>query len=363
MGVLFVIGAVFISRKLIGNKKTPMQKVDKVVKTVFTEIVSNDTIPIRIKNTGSLLAKDRVELFAEVQGVFEPIGKDFKIGVRFAKGENIISINNREHVASLKAQKSSLQNLITGLMSDLRLDYKEAFPKWDAYLKNFDIEQPLQALPEVGSDQERHFFSGRNVYTTYYNVKNLEERLAKYAIKAPFDGVLTDVSTTKGALIRAGQKLGEFIGTSKYELEVAVSSNNMNRMQIGDVVELTSLENDLQWEGEIIRVNGKVDQQTQSVKVYIEVAGNGLREGMYLEANLKAKDEIDAYEINRKLLVENSKVFALQDSTLQLIEIVPVYFDENTVVIKGLKDGTEILSKPVPGAYNGMLVKRFVEKK
>jgi len=33
------------------------------------------------------------------------------------------------------------------------------------------------------------------------------------------------------------------------------------------------------------------------------------------------------------------------------------------MVIKGLTNGSKLLSKPVPGAYNGMLVKVFNENK
>ena len=35
----------------------------------------------------------------------------------------------------------------------------------------------------------------------------------------------------------------------------------------------------------------------------------------------------------------------------------PVYYTDKTAIVKGLQDGTEILSRPLPGAYEGMLVK------
>ena len=37
--------------------------------------------------------------------------------------------------------------------------------------------------------------------------------------------------------------------------------------------------------------------------------------------------------------------------------MTPVYFSDKTVVLKGLDDGTVIVSQSITGAYEGMLVK------
>ena len=52
-------------------------------------------------------------------------------------------------------------------------------------------------------------------------------------------------------------------------------------------------------------------------------------------------------------------MFVLRDTILDIIDVVPVHFSDKTVILKGIPDGTRILSKPVPGAYAGMLVKEF----
>lgn len=69
-----------------------------------------------------------------------------------------------------------------------------------------------------------------------------------------------------------------------------------------------------------------------------------LREGMYLEAHLKAKEEPDAIEINRSLLLETQEIFVVRDSVLDLIPVKPVYYSDNSVVLKDVPDGMTILS-------------------
>gem|GEM_PF-5260202 len=55
----------------------------------------------------------------------------------------------------------------------------------------------------------------------------------------------------------------------------------------------------------------------------------------------------------------DTNVYIVKDSLLELAPVKPVYFNEKTVVVKGLKDGDILVSKPVPGAYTGMHVQLF----
>ena len=359
LGIAIVIGSVFLAKTMIANNKKPEPKAKKIVKTIFIDVVENKDIPIIIKANGNLVAKNKIEIFSEVQGVLQTTAKEFKTGNTYKKGEVILRINNEEHYANLQAQKSNLYNTITSIMPDIRLDYPEEYEKWQAYLISFDFNKTTPVLPEINSEKEKFFISGRNIYTSYYNVKNMEVRLNKYIIRAPYSGILTEAIVNPGSLVRQGQKLGEFIDPSVYELEVAISANYIDLLQKGNSVKLHNLNSSKTWVGKIIRVNGKIDQASQTVKAFVQVAGKDLKEGMYLEANLVAKKEKEAYEMPRKLLVNNESVYVFNDSILNLVKVNPVYFKDTSVVIKGLENGTMVLSKNVPGAYDGMAVKVF----
>jgi RND family efflux transporter MFP subunit len=246
-------------------------------------------------------------------------------------------------------------------MPDIRLDYPDQFQKWQNYLNSFDINKTTPKLPEFSTDKEKYFISGRGITTSYYNVKNLEVKLGKYRLRAPYSGVLTEALVTPGTLVRVGQKLGEFIDPSVYELEVSVNAEFAELVKKGNSVTLHNLEKTKEYTGQVVRVNGKVDATSQTIKAYIQVSNPELKEGMYLEADLNAKSEKDAIEVSRKLLVDNSKLFVVRDTVLDLVEVKPVYFSAETAIIKGLNNGTLILSKPTPGAYDGMQVKIFEE--
>lgn len=362
IGVLIIIGAVFLAQRIVASKNKPKPKIEKVIKTVFAEKVQNGTVPIVVPANGTLIAKRRLELFSEVQGVFRGGSRLFKTGQEYRRGETIINIDASEYYASVQSAKSNLYNLITSIMPDLRLDYPEVFPKWQAYLTGFDINKTTPKLPEMTSEKEKFFISGRGILTNYYNVKNLEQRLSKYRITAPYRGVLTEALVTEGTLIRSGQKLGEFIDTGVYELEVSVSKTYSDLLKLGERVELVNLDRTAAYTGRVSRINGRVDQTSQTIKAFIEVRDENLKEGMYLEASLNAKDETNAIEIDRELLLENDKIFVVRDSILDIIDVRPVYFSDKKVVLKDVPDGLTIIKKPVVGAYAGMLVKIFEQK-
>tara|TARA_R110002033_G_scaffold58464_5_gene108247 strand:+ start:228163 stop:229293 length:1131 start_codon:yes stop_codon:yes gene_type:complete len=359
LGILLIALSIYVANVIISNNNQVKPKPEKVVKTVFTDVVKNSSVAIIIPANGNVMAKRRVELYAEVQGVFRKGSKLFKVGETYTKGETIIRIDASEYAASVQSSKSSLYNLLTSIMPDLRLDYPTIFDKWQNYLNSFDMNGTTPALPEMTTEKEKYFISGRGILTSYYNVKNLEQRLAKYRIAAPFNGVLTDALVTEGTLIRSGQKLGEFINTDVYELEVAVSKAYGDLLKVGEEVSLINLERTHKYKGIVTRINGSVDQASQTIKAFIDIKDKTLKEGMYLEARLNAKEEHNAIEVNRGLLLENNQIFVVRDSILDLIEVNPVYFSEKKVVLKDVPDGTIMVAKPVVGAYAGMLVKVF----
>jgi multidrug efflux pump subunit AcrA (membrane-fusion protein) len=364
LGVLFITGAIYGAKMIINSKSKTRKAPSKVIKTVFVDTVKNTSIPIIIPANGNLVAKRRVEIYSEVQGIFKPGSKLFKPGEKYQKNEAFISINDTEYYANVQLAKSNLYNSIAAVLADLRLDFPEVFLKWEAYLKSYDLNKPTPKLPKMVSEKENYFITGRSIVSNYYTVKNLEQRLSKYTISAPFKGILTEALVTEGTLIRSNQKLGEFIDPSVYEMEVSLSKTFASLLNVGETVELNNLEHTKKYSGIVSRVNGSINSATQTIAVYIEIKNSSLKEGMYLEANLNAKKEKNAIEINRGLLLDENKIFIIRNSVLDMIDVKPVYFSDTKVVLKDIPDGTIILSSPFPGAYVGMIVKPLqVQKK
>lgn len=356
LGVLILVFAILWARAIANKEKALQPTIEKLEKVVFVDTVQNSTVPIVVPANGTILAKDRLALFSEVEGIFVTSSRDFKPGQAYKQGELLLQINSAEYAASVKSARSNLNNMITAMMPDLRLDYPEAFKNWQNYLNTFNAAKTIAPLPEPTSEQEQYFITGRNITTSYFEIKRMEERLAKYTIKAPFSGILTEALVNKGALVRPGQKLGEYINQAVFEMEVAVSKQFIDFIETGKKVTLQSLDNSMEYQGVISRINAKVDPNTQTVKVFVAVEGKNLREGMFLQAKLEAREEQNAYMLQRKLLVNETQVYVVKNNKLDLQEVVISYITDREVVVKGIPNGTLILKEVLPGAFVGQPV-------
>ena len=75
LGILLIVLAVWIVNVMILKNPRPQRPPVKIVKPVFIDTVQNGTIPIIIRANGTLVAKNRIEIFSEVQGVLQPTSK------------------------------------------------------------------------------------------------------------------------------------------------------------------------------------------------------------------------------------------------------------------------------------------------
>ena len=157
IGLAIIALGYFGKEKMSSKEKPQRPKEEKTMPTVFTEIVKNGDNPITITASGNLAARDRIEIYSEVQGIFQNSAHQFKPGVYYKSGELLLSLNNDEARANLRSQKSSLYNQVVSILPDLKFDYPEAFQKWKDYASGFDIENRLKPLPKPSSEKENQY--------------------------------------------------------------------------------------------------------------------------------------------------------------------------------------------------------------
>ncbi len=338
------------------SKKEPGKKTEKNVKVVSTIKVLNDTLPVQIQSTGSILAKERTVLYAEVQGIFKQTSKLFKPGINYSKGQPLIRIDDSEFLASVKSQRINFKSLIISLLADIQFDYPAELSTWKNYANEISSDKMLPDLPDVENENFSNYISGKAVFTNFYTIRNLETRLQKYTISAPFDGVLVEANITPGTLVTPGQKLGEFIKTGVYELELNVNASRVDYLKIGKKVTLFNSNHSATYEGKVSRINPQVDRGSQTIQMFVEIISDELNEGEYLEADIEAQQLSDVFEMDRSLIVDQTYVFTVEDNVLVKVPVTIVHANENTVLVRGLKDASELVAFPISGGYEGMKV-------
>lgn len=355
-GILMVAGAFYYYGILKASKKEPKQNNQQKTTNVIYAPVELKNSSVAIQTNGTLKAKNKIDIVSRTQGVFKGGDRSFRAGVYFNEGDILVSIDNDEYLAKLRASRAQILQSITSILADLKLDYPEAFDKWNNYVNDFNVNSSLRALPPTSSSREKAFIIGRNIITQYYDIKAQEVQGAYYEIRAPYGGILRENLVDKGAMINGGQKLGTFIDPSVYELEVKINPSELKLISVGKSVKLTNGDKTQTWRGKIARLNRVIDPQSQSAIAIVQVSGKDLREGMFLQAEISTVNLKDVAEIGRNLLIDEEYVYLVADSVLQKQEVSIKHVSDKTVFVSGIPEGAWIIQKSVSGAYEGMKV-------
>ena len=358
-GLLLLIVGIYVSNLIIDLNKTEPTYNNNSLTSVYVEVVKNGSNKIEIERNGKLKSSNRISIISEVQGLKKKNrNKSFKEGVSFKKDETLIEINSAEFNSTVKQSRSELKNLIASVLPDIKIDYSENFNEWKSYFDNLSVENPISKLPNSSSEKENLFLVGRGIESAYYKVKNLEERLSKHKIKAPFDGVLVQGNISEGEYIVPNQMLGEFIDPNNFEVGVNIPVNLIEKIKLNQSVSIISNGKKNTITGKIKRINQKVDEMTQTIKIFIEFNNKNLFEGKFIEVKIPMGIIPDSQIISRSLLINDNYVFiANENDKISKINVTPLFYNKENVIVSGLNDGTRLITSNVSDIYEGMKIK------
>ena len=359
-GFAIIFVAFIIMNGLIGMKEPPSVVLPESNPwPVQTIIVKNQIIQPQIPVEGKVEAWQRVDLVAEVNGVLNLGGKEFREGVRYKKGEVILGLDDSEARSSLRSARAQFLQLTSSTLSTIKIDFPEKIGIWEAYVNSIEIDGPLPVLPEPTSDRERFYIINRGIDASFHSIKASEERLSKFSITAPFDGFVSTALVKPGSLVIGGQPIGVFVGTNKFEIKSSLNSEYLEFITVGDNVEF-QFEGQTVATGSLDRISSSVNPTTQSATVYFKLTASTkdfvLRDGMYLPGKLIAKGLENCFEV-KVALIENGQIYAVENNALKSIKVETVFESFESALVRGLPNGTVLVKDQISNSFEGMKVK------
>lgn len=330
-------------------------KENKITPSVHVISARLDTVEIPLTVYGKLNAVQRVDLLAEVSGNYVGGDKPFLEGNSFRKGQVMIQLDNSEAQANTMSLKGNFINSILSILPDIKQDYPTDYAAFEAYYEGLTLSAALPPLPAAEGKLEK-FLIARGIQSAYYQVKSAEERLEKFSIRAPFDGVVAVASVKKGNLVSPGRALGTFVGNGAYEIKSAVTLAYADHLTVGQEITFTSPDIKGSWSGKVDRISPVVDGASQSINIIANVKGAQLREGMYLTGHVSNVFVEGAMRVPAYMVFDNKYVFTVSGEKLVKTEIQVVEWLDNELIIKGLEKGTRIVDEPTFKGTSGMVV-------
>lgn len=314
--------------------------------TVNTEPVIH-SVPI----SGRIRAKNRVELFPEVQGRITAGNKPFREGTSYQEGETILKLDDSEARLQVQSSRSKFTTLVSALMADIKLDHPETFPRYEDWFQTLSADKPVSPVPDFEEDARR-FLESKGVYELYYSIKSAENRLEKFTVRAPFSGIVSAAKAEPGQVVGPQFHLGTLVDPSLFILNASIDPDDTKWVLPGQSLEVANMDQNRIYSASVVRVNPSLDPASQQVYVYLEVSGKDLREGMYLESEIKSESNRELSRIPKSALLRTGDVLAKRDGNLAEVPVDIVDLERAYLWVRGLQNGDEIVedaSEPVAG--------------
>ncbi len=360
-----IILSVALAGMFAGMKEEPETKKPPVsVKTVETIKVAYEDIKTSVVTYGRVETAQSLDLLSEVSGRMFQGNTRLKEGQSFKKGTLLFYVDEEEAELNLKSQKSNFLRDLANILPDLKVDFSDNYDAWQSYFSQLDLDKRFPELPKSKSDKEKTFLATKGIFSSFYSIQSAEVQLGKYKYYAPFDGSITEVTLQSGSFINPGTKIGKIIRAGLHELKVSVETRDIPWIQMGSPVQVYSDETQQYWNGEVTRISDNVNQNTQSVDVFISIQPNNQKiyDGQFFQASIPARTVRDGMIMPRNAIYNGDEVFIVQDSLLQVKTVNVIRLTEGEAIFNGIEEGADLVIEPLIGAYNNMKVKK-VERK
>lgn len=194
---------------------------------------------------GQLLARISTTLSSEIPGKISKIS--IKDGDRFKSGDPLIVLDCRVQQAQHDEAAASLGAASATLRVNRRLRQLNSAGNLEIAL----------AEAEEAKAQAR--------------VDAAKALLSKCQIDAPFNGKVADLKVQPLQYVQAGQAMLDLVDDSSFEVELIAPSRWLKLIGREQAFEITIDENERTYRAKVVRIGGRVDAVSETIKLYGEL--------------------------------------------------------------------------------------------
>ncbi|MDH5467077.1 MAG: efflux RND transporter periplasmic adaptor subunit [Candidatus Aminicenantes bacterium] len=322
------------------------------------EAVPVNVAPVQRKNLNSYLVLNgiveperKVEVFSRLSAYVKQIVKEEGAYVR--ENDVLALLDDTEIKISYEQSKIELEQA--------KLSLEEAESNYtrnqELIKRNLISEQDFQTQ-EAQYKQRQLDYENRTE-----NFKNLQLQLSWTKIRALSEGYITERLIEVGSRVNSNQQVYTIEDFKPLLIRVFVPTSDSIKLETGMMAEVaTEVLKGKVFDGSIKLINPRIDVQTGTVKVTIEVFDESLnlKPGMFVEARIIIGMKENVLVIPRKAILYKQNmtyVFVLDRNQAFQREVTLGLSEEDDMeVISGLEEGETIVVVGVEGLKDGQRV-------
>ncbi len=250
-------------------------------------LVSTAPVEVRagsllVRGTGTVRPVREIQLTAEVGGRLVDVSDALVSGGRFAAGETLARIDPSDYRNAVTQAEAQV--------TDAKVQLLQAREQAGAARADYErIEERTGQAPTLDSTElGRLVFNEPQVAQAEANLERAKAalddartRLARTALRVPFEGRVRTKQVDLGAYVAPGTPVATVFGTEAVEIVVSLPSRQAALIQnlwaqdadasVPATVTRTYGGTDYSWRGRVHRVEGTISEQTRTVDVVVRV--------------------------------------------------------------------------------------------
>jgi membrane fusion protein (multidrug efflux system) len=353
-------------KEAIKSGRIPKEKIPEMLATARGQ--SNTTArgdavpvsvePVRRENLNSFLVLNgiveperKVEVFSRLSAYVKQIVKEE--GAYVKENDILALLDDTEIKISFEQAKIQLEQA--------KLSVEEAEKTYTRYQEL--IKRDLVSEQEFQTQEAQYKQRQLDYQDRLESYKNLELQLNWTKIRALSEGYITERLIEMGDRVNPNQQVYTIEDFKPLLIRVSVPTSDSIKLKVGMLADVTTeVLMGTVFEGDVKLINPRIDVQTGTVKVTVEVFDESLRlkPGMFVEVRIAIGTKENVLVIPRKaILYKQNKtfVFVLDQNQVSQREILLGLLEEDYVeVTSGLEEGEIIVSVGVEALKDGQRV-------
>ena len=320
---------------------------------------------------GTVVPAREVELKSRVTGEVIDISPEFIEGGLLKAGSLVLQIDTEDYKLALIQKEKALADASYSLKLELGRQ-EVAKREWELLNGDKDADDREVELALRKPHLEK---AEAELNAARAELKKAHLDLSRTKIKAPFNAMVRSRLVNLGSQVTPQERLAELVGTDSYWIQTSVPLDRLSWIQIprsqGDPATRARIIYAQGYErtGTVIRLMGDLSPEGRMARVLIEVEDPlGLKNSKndqpplliddYVRVEIEGKKLENVYKIPRKAFRDNAYIWiAGENSTLKIIEVLPVWRDAGVVLVdNAIKPGDCLIVSDLPAPINGMSI-------
>lgn len=337
---------------------------------------------IVVQSQGTVEARTRTSLIAEVSGQVIEVSPTFVAGGFFRRGELLLQVEDQDYRAAVSRAEAS----VAAARSALEQEKAQGDVARREYDRLSDSQRTGLRTPSLYLRQPQLQEAIARLESAEADLLQAQVDLSRTRITAPYDGMVSQKNTDIGQFVNTGSGLADIFAVDYAEVRLPIPESKLPWLSLpeaftgvvdtgsssgmGAEVTLVSRTGNTEqhWSGHLTRTEGVLDVRTRALFTVVQVEdpyglyggrqGTPLRIGTYVNAAITGRVLQHVYVLPRHTLQGTGMVWVTdQENRLRSrqVEVVTVN-DDKAYVSGGLEPGDKVVITRLENPLNGMLV-------